>query len=220
MLSIKNVEKIYTKESVSLKALDQVTMTATPGQIVVVRGPSGAGKTTLLLSAGGLLRPDRGSVHVKEVDLYALSPSERATLRAQEMGFVFQQFHLIPYLSVVENVLAASIPLAKSRNGAKDRALELLERFNIADRASHLPGELSTGQRQRTALARALMNHPSFLLADEPTGNLDPENGAVVFTVLRELADSGITVLMVTHDHRVDQFADRVLTLNAGQIIE
>lgn len=220
MLTIENVEKIYTKESVTLKALDRVTMTAAPGQVVVVRGPSGAGKTTLLLTAGGLLHPERGTVHVNDVDLYTLSPNERATLRAREIGFVFQQFHLIPYLNVKENLLAASLPLVASKNGAKDRATELLDRFDMADRASHLPGELSTGQRQRTALARALMNRPSLLLADEPTGNLDPKNGEVVLDALRELATSGIAVVMVTHDHRADQLADRVLTLDAGKIVD
>ena len=214
MLSISNVGKAYGEKSGVVRALDRVTLSATPGEMVAVQGPSGAGKTTLLLIAGGLLAPDTGHVRLGGQDLYAAAPSARATLRATAVGFVFQQFHLIPYLDVSENIRASG--LAFPREGLDERCGELLEELGLVDRARHLPAALSTGERQRTALARALAVAPGVLLADEPTGNLDPENTQIVLNALQGFARSGGTVLLATHDPVASASADRVISLRHG----
>jgi ABC-type lipoprotein export system ATPase subunit len=185
---------------------------------LAVVGPSGCGKTTLLLAAGGLLRPDAGEVRIDGADPYALDADARAELRAREVGFVFQQFHLVAYLSVIDNVLAPC--LARPLDGARQRARELIERFGLAGRADHLPGELSTGERQRTALARAMLHSPRLICADEPTGNLDEDNGRVILESLRDFATAGGAVLMVTHDLRVAELADRTVGLREGRVAE
>ena len=189
-----------------------------PGEFVAVKGPSGCGKTTLLLAAGALLAPDSGKVLVDGKDPYGLPVEARAGLRGSTIGFVFQQFHLIPYLTVLENILAPSI--AVQTDGARERAHELIERFKLTSRAGHVPSELSTGERQRAALARALLNQPRLLLADEPTGNLDPENAAVVLGHIKEFARSGGAALMVTHDEVEKEYTDRVIYLRDGKIVE
>jgi len=226
MLSIQDVSKTYHGQSGVVRALEGVSLTAAPGEFVGVQGRSGCGKTTLLLAAGGLLTPTEGTVRVDGRDVYALSPDERAGLRASTIGFVFQQFHLIGYLTVLENVLAASLP-ATPRGSAvpnpgggnhhRARAEALIERFGLTGRRNHLPTELSTGERQRTALARALLNGPRLLLADEPTGNLDEINAGEVYAELRRFADEGGTVLLVTHDDRAAANADRTIQLRDGR---
>jgi putative ABC transport system ATP-binding protein len=216
MLRLENTSKHYAKSGETIHALDSVSLEVAEGEFVVVRGPSGCGKTTVLLTAGGLLAPDGGRVLVAEQDPYALSPEARARLRAEHIGFVFQQFHLIPYLTVIENVLVPSIALPRA--GARAQAEELLERFGLKDRTGHLPAELSTGERQRTALARALLNEPRLLLADEPTGNLDPENGLAVCEHIAEFTRAGGAALMVTHDAAAEHLADRVIHLRGGRV--
>ncbi|MDP7289441.1 MAG: ATP-binding cassette domain-containing protein, partial [Phycisphaerae bacterium] len=174
MLDIREISKTYTTGGKNVPVLSDMSLKIAPGEFVAVQGQSGCGKSTLLLAAGGLLRPDSGQVLVSGDDPYALSSEARADFRATHVGFVFQQFHLVPYLDVLDNVLAPS--MAHDSAGARDHALELIEHFGITDRIGHLPGELSTGERQRTALARALLNRPKLLLADEPTGNLDSDS--------------------------------------------
>ena len=218
MLRLENTSKHYEKSGETIHALDNVSLEVAEGEFVVVRGPSGCGKTTVLLAAGGLLAPDGGRVLIAEQDPYALTPEARARLRAEHIGFVFQQFHLIPYLTVMDNVLIPSIALP--RVGARERAEELLDRFGLKDRARHLSAELSTGERQRTALARALLNAPRLLLADEPTGNLDPENGAAVCGHIAEFTRAGGAALMVTHDATAENLADRVIHLRDGRVEE
>jgi ABC-type lipoprotein export system ATPase subunit len=197
-------------------ALCDVSARVQAGEFVAVQGPSGCGKSTLLLVCGALLAPDAGTVSVAGTDLYALPADERAHFRARRIGFVFQQFHLIPYLSVRDNVLAGSLATGEAADAA--RADELIEKFGIAGRSRHLPSELSMGERQRTALARALLNRPSLILADEPTGNLDEASGDVVLTALSEYARGGGAVLMVTHDPRASRVAGRTLTMRAGRL--
>jgi len=189
-----------------------------PGEFLAVRGPSGCGKTTLLLTAGGLLRPNSGQISLDGYDPYALGPEKRSQMRARMIGFVFQQFHLIPYLTVRQNILAPS--LALSAKGAGQRAQELVSRFGLDDRAGHVPAQLSTGQRQRTALARALLNKPKIILADEPTGNLDEDNADIVFGYLNQYVAEGGCVLLVTHDVRTAAHATRTLQMSEGRIIE
>ena len=217
LLQMMALTKHYTGQENVVAALDGVSLSLEAGQFVAVRGPSGCGKSTLLLTAGGLLRPDRGEVWLDDTDVYGLSPEERAQFRARHVGFVFQQFHLVPYLSVRDNVLAAA--MAAQRSDAADRADVLLERFGMSERRGHVPGRLSTGERQRAALARALMNDPRVILADEPTGNLDEANGDVVLNYLREFAEQGGAVLMVTHDANAAARADHVVTMTAGKIL-
>jgi ABC-type lipoprotein export system ATPase subunit len=211
MLEIVNLCKSYRSPGGRLTVLHDLTLSVGAGEFVAVQGRSGCGKTTLLLAAGGLLHPDTGRVALAGQDPYALSEEGRARFRAAKVGFVFQQFHLVPYLSVLDNVLAPS--LALRLQGARGRAEQLLEEFGLAGRRRHVPAQLSTGERQRTALARALLNRPQLLLADEPTGNLDHDNAAVVLGHLAAFARSGGAVLLVTHDPEAAARAHRVIRL-------
>jgi putative ABC transport system ATP-binding protein len=218
MLQIRDVRKIYRRSNGAVRALDGVSLVAARGEFVSVQGPSGCGKTTLLLASGGLLVPDEGHVLVDGQDPYALSPNDRAALRADKIGFVFQQFCLVPYLSVMDNVLSPS--LARPSPEARRRAHELIEHFGLGERKQHVPAELSTGERQRTALARALLNEPSLLLADEPTGNLDGDSAYAVLGYLAEFARAGGAVLLVTHDGRAAEYAQRTVRLERGKVCE
>ena len=216
MLTATHVSKSYTVGEKVVQALDDVSVQIDAGQFVTVKGPSGCGKTTLLLAAGALLAPDAGTVEVDGHDPYQLAPDPRAAFRAGNIGFVFQQFYLVGYLSVLDNVLTPS--LALPRPDARDRAADLVARFGLADRADHMPGQLSTGERQRTALARAMFNEPKIILADEPTGNLDEANAHVVLSALAEFAEAGGAVLLVTHDEKVTQYAHRTVHIEAGRL--
>jgi ABC-type lipoprotein export system ATPase subunit len=173
-------------------------------------------RRTLLLTVGGLLRPSSGKLAVDGRDPYSLSSERRARWRAEVIGFVFQQFHLLPYFSVLDNVRVTG--LAMRRDGAEERARALIERFGLESRARHTPAALSIGERQRVALARALVNEPRVLLADEPTGNLDPENATTVLDRLGEFAHAGGAVLLVTHDPAAAARAARVIELKDGQL--
>jgi len=214
MIELRNLTKVYGG---SVRALDGVTLSVAPGEFVAVRGPSGCGKTTLLLSAGGLLAPDAGEVIVAGKHPYRLSADGRARFRARYIGFVFQQFHLIPYLDVLDNILVPS--MATPTPDLRRRAEELMERFGLADRRRHLPSELSTGERQRVALARAMLNEPRLVLADEPTGNLDAHNARRVLNALAEFAREGGSVLMVTHDNAAESVVNRWIQLRQGKVI-
>jgi len=219
MLSLANVSKRYVGAAGPVQALDGVSLELGAGSFVGVQGPSGCGKTSLLLVAGGLMRPDAGDVRIAGTDVYSLPPDRRATFRGESIGFVFQQFHLVPYLSVVDNVLAAALATHSASSAqVRERAESLIDRFGLTHRIHHVPGALSTGERQRAALARALLNEPKCLLADEPTGNLDRENAAVVLDALAEFAQSGGAVLLVTHDEHAARRAESVLTMSAGRI--
>ena len=223
MLQLDRVQKTYTYKKQQIYALRQVTLQLDRGSFVAVCGPSGCGKSTMLFAAGGLLRPDDGVVKIDETNLYAISADQRAQYRAAEIGFVFQQFHLVPYLNVLDNVLSASLALEGIHRQIKidlrDRAQELIERFKLTDRLSHVPSKLSIGEQQRTALARALLNQPRLLLADEPTGNLDDKNTEVVCQHLAEYAANGGMVLLVTHDLRVASYADNIVQMSDGTIL-
>ena len=217
MIRCDEVTKIFRKNGSEVTSLDRFTAKVAEGEFVAVRGPSGSGKTTLLLTLGGMQRPSAGSVQLAGRDLYALSPAERARLRSSEIGFVFQMFHLVPYLDLLGNVLLACP--GKPSAEVRQRASGLMDELGLADRASHRPGELSAGERQRLAVARALLNRPKLILADEPTGNLDPENAAEVIRHLAEFHRAGGTVVLVTHGAAVDAHADRTLRLEQGRLV-
>jgi len=214
VLKIDNLGKTYRRRRRSVTALSAINLELRPGELRFVHGPSGSGKSTLLLCAGGLLQPDTGTVKINGQDLYAMGAEQRAALRARHIGFVFQQFHLIPYLNVIENVM--TLALAGSAVDLRKRAEELIERFGLADRRKHPPAELSIGERQRVALARALVGKPQLLLADEPTGNLDTANGDLAMNCLREFAEAGGAVMLVTHDRK--QIPADAFNLNGGKL--
>ena len=202
----------------NVHALDGVSFDVPSGAMTAIRGPSGAGKTTLLLTLAGLLRPTAGSVEIDGADLYAVSERVRARIRSRAIGMVFQQFHLVPYLTVEENVLAPAFALPDPL--PVDRARTLVAELGLGERSGHRPSALSTGERQRTALARALLNDPGLILADEPTGNLDDASASVVVRRLHRAAAAGKAVLVVTHDPRVLSVVDRVWTMAAGRIVD
>ena len=218
VLRLEHVCKSWAAKPTPVHAITDVSLDLGAGDFVAVQGPSGCGKSTLLLTAGGLLRPDSGEVSIAGENPYSLSADDRAAFRARTIGFVFQQFHLVPYLDVLDNVLSPALAATETPNGFDERAEQLIEHFGLAHRRNHVPGELSSGERQRTALARALLNQPKLLLADEPTGNLDQESAQAVLESLKEFAQSGGTVLMVTHDERAVCFAQHAVQLDDGRI--
>jgi putative ABC transport system ATP-binding protein len=185
---------------------------------VAIIGPSGSGKSTFLHLLGGMLSPTQGKVRIENDSLYDLTPDQRSALRKKKMGFVFQTFNLVPYLTALENVQVPLVLAGVEEENQKARAETLLGRVGLSDRLDHKPSELSVGQQQRVALARMLANDPALILADEPTGNLDPETSASIMDFLAELNGEGRTVVMVTHDMRLASRAKRSLRLVAGQI--
>lgn len=215
MIRLSSVTKTYLKHGREVRALDGIDLDVARGELVAVAGPSGGGKTTLLFTAGAMLRPQSGRAEVDGRSLYELSAPERTAFRARTIGFVFQTFCLIPYLTVIENVLFGISPRSR---GASRRANALLDELGLAERAAHLPRELSAGESQRTALARALVRDPSVILADEPTGNLDSANAGKVLGILQSFRNQGGTVILVTHDRSALALADRVVHLRAGRI--
>ncbi len=215
MIQLKNITKKYITENQTILALDEVSLNAEEGEFVVVSGASGSGKTTLLLAAGGLLKPTSGKIIINNVDIYDLTPEQRSVFRANNIGFVFQQYHLIPYLTILENV---KVPMLANKFAIPDNeVIELIDSLGLKDRLHHIPSELSAGEKQRTALARALLFNPKILLADEITGNLDPVNIEIVMNCLADFKSSGGTILLVTHDMDVSKKADRVIYLEMGK---
>jgi len=216
MIHLEDVSKTYATANGPIHALSNVSMNVKQGEFVAVRGPSGCGKSTLLTIAGGLGMPTSGRVVVAGRNLPAVSTAARARFRARQVGFVFQMFHLLPYLTVLDNVAAAALP--GQHSATCDRAKQLLERFHLADRLRHRPAELSAGERQRVAIARALVNRPQLILADEPTGNLDPDNAADVLDLLADFHRDGGTVLLVTHQEQAASYSQRTVLLRDGKV--
>jgi len=219
MLKIEGAKKQYKHRGQIVTAMDDVWLEIPQGDFVSLVGPSGSGKSTLLLSLGGMLSPTEGKVYLEGTSLYDLSPDARADVRRKKIGFVFQTFNLIPYLTALENVQIPLLLAGASDDEQKTKAVSLLERVGLADRLDHKPSELSVGQQQRVALARVLANNPSVILADEPTGNLDPETSQQIMTFLTEINEEGRTVVMVTHDPNAASRAKRTLRLDAGRIM-
>ncbi len=219
MIKLKNVTKAYPAKSEAngavIRALDNISLSVDPGEWLAMMGPSGSGKSTMVNLIGCLDRPTSGEIWLDGQEVASISASELNRVRAEKIGFVFQQFHLIPYLTAVENVM-----LAQYFHSMTDQqeAIEALERVGLKERAHHLPSQLSGGEQQRVCIARALINDPKIVLADEPTGNLDAQNEEIVLRLLRELHQQGRTIIMVTHDPVVARLADRRIELHHGKI--
>ena len=217
MFSLEGVRKTYRGRRGSVDALRDVTLTVETGSFLTVTGPSGSGKTTLLLTLGGLIRVTAGRIDFKGVELSRLSEARLAEYRNRKVGFVLQTFNLIPYLSALENIMVPMVFANGTGSSHTERAKTLLDRVGLADRANHLPRELSVGQQQRVAIARALGNDPEVILADEPTGNLDPALSRGILGILRELNEKeGRTVVMVTHSPEAAQMGSHHLRLEDG----
>ncbi|MFO7650546.1 MAG: ABC transporter ATP-binding protein [bacterium] len=218
MLELQSVSKTYTHRGRTVNALNNATLEVQNGDFIAVVGPSGSGRSTLLLTLGGMLSPASGRVVVDEQSLYDMSTDKRAELRRKKIGFVFQTFNLVPYLTALENVQVPLLLAGLNGKAQQERASALLTRLGLADRLDHKPSELSVGQQQRVALARMLANDPAVVLADEPTGNLDPDTSGQIIDFLEEVNREGRTVVMVTHDMRAAQRAKRILKLVDGAI--
>jgi putative ABC transport system ATP-binding protein len=217
VIVLEKVSKHYNKPSGIVKALDEIDLMVGRNEFLVIRGPSGSGKTTLLLTIGGMLRPTSGRLTVAGMDPYTINNKTRLEFRAEKIGFVFQLFHLIPYLTVIENVLLPS-GSAGGNKGLGSRAPALLKQLNLDDRSAHFPAELSAGEKQRAAIARAMLKRPEIVLADEPTGNLDPENATGIARCLAEVHQEGCTVIVVTHGKDCDPYAGRIIRLEQGRL--
>ena len=221
MYELQQVSKLYHQGSATIKAVDSVDLTIDAGEFVVIVGASGSGKSTLLQLLGALDRPTSGRLFFEGDDLATLGDARLADLRSRAFGFIFQQFNLIPTLSAAENIEAAMAPVKMERTARRARVLELLGQVGLAERAEHLPSQMSGGEQQRVAIARALANRPRVILADEPTGNLDSTTGASILDLLQGLtAEGGQTIFLVTHDPAVASRAQRVLAMRDGRLLD
>ena len=219
IIQAQNVEKVYRSGRLRVEALHDISMAVTRGEMVAIMGPSGCGKTTLLNCLAGLDTIDEGEIFIQGDNLRDLTDNERTSYRARHMGFIFQDFNLLPMLSAVENVELPMRVARVSTRKARQRALDLLAQVGLAERARHRPAELSGGQRQRVAIARALTNNPAIIWADEPTGNLDSEAAQEVMNLLlRFNQQMGQTLVLVTHAPEIGQLAHRVVHMRDGKI--
>ena len=218
VIELEGITKSYRSGRFAVEALRGIDLSVEAGELVAIMGPSGSGKTTLMEILGCLLQPTAGHYRFKGRPVETIPPDGLATLRGDEIGFVFQSFNLLPRLSALENV---ELPLGYRnvpRRERAQRAAGALERVGLAARAKHLPAELSGGERQRVAIARALVNRPSVILADEPTGNLDTETGEAILDLLLSLQREGATIVMVTHDPRIGARGERLVNIRDGRI--
>jgi putative ABC transport system ATP-binding protein len=218
MLKATSLSRIFKRKHGTIKALNNASVEIKDGEFVGIIGPSGSGKSTLLLALGGMSHPDEGAVSWNGQSIYDWDLTKRAHWRGSSVGFVFQSFNLVPYLTVYENV---SVGLSLANNGRADAKLVdgILAEVELTDRKDHLPSELSIGQQQRVALARALVKKPRLILADEPTGNLDPETGKEVMDIIKRQHSTGTTVVMITHDPNIAQMAQRTVKIVDGKIL-
>ncbi|MBI2360458.1 MAG: ABC transporter ATP-binding protein [Deltaproteobacteria bacterium] len=213
LIVLKDVIRDYNGK---VRALDRVSLEICPGEWVAVMGASGSGKTTLLNMIAALDQPSSGLLLVDGIDLVSLTEEDRARFRREKVGLIFQQFHLVPYLTALENVMLAQYFHSMADS---DEAAQALGLVGLEDRAAHLPSELSGGEQQRVCIARALINEPKIILADEPTGNLDAKNEDVVMGIFQDLHRAGHTLLFVTHDPHIGGQADRIIELNHGRLL-
>lgn len=219
MIQLENLYKVFRTESIETTALNNVSLTAEPSDFIAVMGPSGCGKSTLLNILGLLDTPTMGSFRFNGKDVSHLNEKQRTLLRRGNIGFVFQSYNLIDELTVYENVMLPLVYLNVKLNERRKKVTEVLERLKLSHRSDHFPAQLSGGQQQRVAIARAVIVNPGIILADEPTGNLDSQNGSEVMNLLSELNQAGTTIIMVTHSQRDAAFAKRVFSMSDGQLV-
>lgn len=219
MIKIENIKKVFRTEDVETWALREVSLEVKAGEFVAIMGPSGCGKSTLLNILGLLSSPSEGTYMLDGKDVSTLSESDRIKLRKGALGFVFQSFNLIDELNVSENIELPLLYMGVSAKERKEAVKAVIDRVAMGHRAKHFPAQLSGGQQQRVAIARAVISNPKLILADEPTGNLDSKNGREVMELLKELHREGTTIVMVTHSQRDASYADRIINLFDGQIV-
>ena len=221
LFELKDVSKVYPMPGEDVHALKRVSLRVDAGDFVSIVGTSGSGKTTLLYLLGLLTEPSTGVYRLHGRPVEELNDRERSAIRAREVGFVFQSFHLVPQHTLLDNVLlAARYGRAEDRATARDRARALIDRVGLSHRVHHRPRELSGGEMQRVAIARALLSNPSLILADEPTGNLDEANGDQIFAILQSLCDEGKTIILVTHDAQLAARTQRQIHLKDGEVVD
>ena len=220
LIKIRNVKKQYVSGDDVVEALRGVDISIEAGEFITIMGQSGSGKSTLLSVLGGMNHPTSGEVEMAGVDIYQLPGEKLADFRARNLGFVFQSFHLISYLTAIENVMLPLAIVKKSTSAKKSAARQALERVGLGGKLDRLPNQLSGGEQERVAIARAMVNNPHILLADEPTGNLDSKTSEEVMALFRELNDAGQTVVMVTHNPENGKYSDRTINLKDGMVIQ
>jgi len=218
-IDAKNLVKEYGIGEATVNAVDGVSLGIDAGEFVAIMGESGSGKSTLLSMLGGLNSPTSGEFLVDGVDVYALSSDERADFRKKSIGFVFQNFHLLSYLTLAENVMLPLAIVDSSKKEKVSKAIDALARVGLQGKATRLPNQISGGEQERVAIARAIVNRPPIILADEPTGNLDTRTGAEVMRLLAALNHEGITVIMVTHSNDYAHYAQRLIRLSDGRLV-
>lgn len=219
MIELIGICKEYIMGDSVVKALDEVNLKIEKGEFIAIMGASGSGKSTLMNILGCLDRPDCGSYLLDGIDVRDKTENELAEIRNKKIGFVFQSFNLIPRTSALKNVELPMIYAKKNATERTRKAMEILESLNLGDRAKHMPSELSGGQRQRVAIARALANDPDIILADEPTGNLDSKSSLEIMDIMKSLNLQGRTVIIVTHEHDIAEYAERIITFRDGRVI-
>jgi len=220
MLRLENIKKSFATDEIETIALNGVSLEVKAGEFLAIMGPSGCGKSTLLNIMGLLDVPNEGKYYLDDREVSTLSENDRTRLRRGTIGFVFQSFNLIDELNVEENIELPLTYIGTNKNERKEMIKAILKKLNMGHRASHFPAQLSGGQQQRVAIARAIISKPKLILADEPTGNLDSQNGKEVMELLKQLHEEGTTIVMVTHSQRDALYADRIVNLLDGQIIE
>jgi putative ABC transport system ATP-binding protein len=217
VLELRNATKIYSRGGRTVRAADHMSCVVRPGDLLVVHGPSGSGKSTLLLMLGGMLPPDDGDVFFDGNEIYRWSRARRNRYRKESVGFVFQRFFLVPYLTIFDNIRLGLVLQGRTAN-VESAIRQLAERFHIEDRLGHRPGEISVGEQQRAAVARALVGDPAIILADEPTGNVDEQNAQIITQCLLDEAGKGRAVVMVTHNRQLLDMGTKNLCLTDGRI--
>lgn len=220
MMQLKNISKFYEMAGETVTALDNVSLSVSNGDFTSIMGPSGSGKSTLMNMIGLLDVFDEGEYTLNDINIGEYSEKEVAGIRNQEIGFIFQSFNLLPRMSILENVMLPLIYAGKPLKERREKGAEALDKVGLGNRLDHRPNEISGGQKQRVAIARAIVNEPTFLLADEPTGNLDTKTAEEIMRTFQELNRDGATIIMVTHEREVAEYSKKIVHLRDGNIIE